>query len=78
MIYYPERALTIGTTALYLTDVLVEVQSLFERHNMTTPAHVSAIEADIECDVATETALVVDELAPMALYVAFSLADADL
>ena len=53
----------------------MKVQSLLERHYVTVFAHVGPIEANIECDIATESALVVDEFSPMSRLFAFCLAD---
>ena len=77
MVNDPQRTLTIRAAALYLVVVLVKVKSLLKGHNVAASAHVSAVETDVEGDIAAETALEVDKLFPMALFVTLVLADAD-
>ena len=76
MVHDPQRALTVRTAALDLIVVLVKVQSLLEGHYVAASAHVRTIEADVEGDIAAETAFVVDKLFSMALLVTLGLADA--
>ena len=79
MICDPERTLTLGIlAALYLILVPVEVQGLIEGLQVAAMAHVRAIEADVGCDVAAETALVVDEPLAVAWLVALFLTDTKL
>lgn len=79
MICDSERTLTLGIfAALYLIFVPVEVQGLIEGLQVAAMAHVRAIEADVCCDVAAETALVVDELLAVAGLVTLFLTDTKL
>ena len=62
MICDAQWALALQIAAFYLFDVSVEIKSLVDRHQVTTFAQMSSIEADVEGDIAAESALVVDEL----------------
>ena len=79
MICDSERTLTLGIfAALDLALVSIEVQCLLVSYQMAALAHVRAIEADVGCDVAAETALVVDELLAVAWLIALFLTDTKL
>ena len=77
MVSYAERTSTCLAATLDLSWVSMEVQSLSACFQVAAVTEVSAIEAYIESDVATESTLVVDVLGAMPQNIALCLSKAE-